>query len=115
MDFTMLSPLNFQEEDITLSFLKESLQLFQEWQIDNFKIHQGIDQLVSCRARYIDQLLTRLWAYSELDKSIDLSLISVGGYGRAELHPKSDIDILLLSPKTFTTDDEKKISNLYLS
>ena len=110
MDFATLSPVNFQESDLTLAFLKKNLQQFQQWQIDNFQAQQSINEIVSCRARYIDQLLTRLWKHFALDNSDELSLIAVGGYGRGELHPKSDIDILILCQQNFTAEDEQNIS-----
>ena len=109
MDFTTLSPFNFQESELTLVFLKKELQQFQQWQIDSFKAHEPINKIVSYRAHYIDQLLTRLWQHFDLDKSDGLSLIAVGGYGRGELHPKSDIDILILCQQSFTAEDEEKI------
>ena len=110
MNFTTDSPLDFLESEITLTFLKNNLQAFQEWQVENFKAHQPINEIVSFRAHYIDQLLTRLWRFCALDKSKNLSLIAVGGYGRGELHPKSDIDILILSEKKFNSECEQKIS-----
>ena len=110
MDFATLSPFNFQESELTLVLLKKELQQFQQWQIENFKAHEPINKIVSYRAHYIDQLLTRLWQHFGLDKSEELSLIAVGGYGRGELHPKSDIDILILCQQNFTPDDEQKIS-----
>ena len=109
MDFSTHSPLDFLESELNLTFLKENLQAFQQWQVANFKAHQPINEIVSCRARYIDHLLTRLWSLFELDKSGKLSLIAVGGYGRGELHPKSDIDILILSQKHFSAEDEQNI------
>ncbi len=110
MDLTTLSPLKLSDSELTLTSLKNNLQQFQQWQIDNFTAHQPIDEIVSCRAAYIDQLLTRLWQHCALNNSEQLSLVAVGGYGRGELHPKSDIDILILSEQQFSAEDEQKIS-----
>ncbi len=110
MDFETLSPLNIPEDNLTLPFLKKNLQQFQQWQIENFKARQEINELVSCRAHYIDELLTRLWQHFGLNESYELSLIAVGGYGRGELHPKSDIDILILCQQNILPEDETNIS-----
>ena len=63
--------------------------------VDHF--HQGkpIKELVREGSQFIDQLLRQIWSHF-LDDSADIALIAVGGYGRGELHPGSDVDILIL-------------------
>lgn len=65
-------------------------------------------QLVEMYAWLIDELLVRAWkAYLHLAPAkMPLALIAVGGYGRGELHPASDVDILLLLKR----GDGKKIA-----
>ena len=53
-------------------------------------------ELVPARARLMDELLRHAWhRYFSVDAP-DLALVAVGGYGRGELHPGSDVDIMIL-------------------
>ena len=52
-------------------------------------------QLVAERAQLVDEVLKRAWRQHFSDIS-DATLAAVGGYGRGELHPGSDIDLLIL-------------------
>jgi len=60
-----------------------------------FEAGEPVTALVHSRAAYIDDLLIRAWHYY-LPADAHLTLIAVGGYGRGELHPGSDIDLLIL-------------------
>jgi len=56
-----------------------------------------IHHLVHGYAWLVDQLLITAWKNLNWDNSEHaISLIAVGGYGRGELHPHSDIDLLIL-------------------
>ncbi|MDF7667319.1 bifunctional uridylyltransferase/uridylyl-removing protein GlnD [Orbaceae bacterium ESL0727] len=128
-----ISPLNFLDNQINVTFLKQQLDAFQAWSLKQFTEHVvkkplkqsvnkqqiDIEELISLRSHFIDELLERLWHYYQIPEQVSslfkrnrIALIAVGGYGRAELHPLSDIDILILSDKPLTKSIEEQIGNL---
>ncbi len=62
-----------------------------------YRDNQNIVDIVSARSRLLDQILTLVWQQQEWPSPADISLVAVGGYGRGELFPHSDIDILILT------------------
>ena len=70
-----------------------------------------INNFLIKRAELIDMVLTSTWKDLELSKQKDIALFAVGGYGRRELHPHSDIDLLLLSKKTLNKSQTQLIEN----
>lgn len=104
------SPLTFSDEQINIGELKQELEKFSSTQKQEFLNHHPVTSLVLARAEYMDLLLTRLWQYFGFDDIYNISLVAVGGYGRGELHPLSDIDILVLSNNKLPTALEAKIS-----
>lgn len=114
-----ISPLDFTDEQINISYLKQQLDDFQQWSVDQFKQQVDIDDLVHLRSAFIDKLLERLWRYYQIPeqapslfKKNRIALIAVGGYGRSELHPLSDIDILILSDQALSKELENQIGHL---
>ncbi|OUR84052.1 [protein-PII] uridylyltransferase [Colwellia psychrerythraea] len=84
-------------------------QTFNTWIKDVF-IDNDINDLLAARAVFVDAILKKLWCQHHLDE-FQITLIAVGGYGRGELHPQSDVDILLLTQEEVELELEEKISS----
>jgi [protein-PII] uridylyltransferase len=61
-----------------------------------FLAEEPIEDLVHARAALIDTVLKQAWLEHFDAEESRWALVAVGGYGRGELHPCSDIDLLLL-------------------
>ncbi|WP_333797646.1 [protein-PII] uridylyltransferase [Rheinheimera sp.] len=80
----------------TLDGYKKYFSDFLDWLKIAADSHT-VASLVRARARFIDEVLQALWLHFDLSSQSQLSLIAVGGYGRGELHPFSDVDLLILT------------------
>ena len=63
--------------------------------------------LVNEASQFADILLWHAWNQYQWDE--DVSLVAVGGYGRGELHPHSDIDLLILMRKDLSKKYRERI------
>src|SRR6185295_9799442 len=67
---------------------------------ERFRADESVETLVHARAELIDAILLEVWR-SQLPADYESwTLAAVGGYGRGELHPHSDVDILILVPRS---------------
>jgi len=96
--------------------LKDALHRLRERELE--QLHQGValDELFRTRTGLVDAFITATWEEAGLDDT-HASLIAVGGYGRSELFPHSDIDILVLladdAPAAVAVQVEALISRLW--
>jgi [protein-PII] uridylyltransferase len=77
--------------------LKTRLQDGQRAITEQYRAERDAARLLHQRCRLIDEVLHELW--HELAMPASLALIAVGGYGRGELYPASDVDLLILLPE----------------
>ncbi|MGB2271776.1 MAG: nucleotidyltransferase domain-containing protein, partial [Pseudomonadales bacterium] len=90
---------------------KVLLQDYQEQMDEAFRA--GVDPylLIQARSKLIDILLRYLWAQEDWDEQ-KIALIAVGGYGRGELHPRSDIDLLFVLDKAVSKSNGETIGRM---
>ena len=72
--------------------------------------HPNPARYLRAHAKLVDEHLRQIWQL--LDLPADLALVAVGGYGRAELYPKSDIDLLILLPQQPDESLQQRLQDL---
>ncbi|WP_315708156.1 bifunctional uridylyltransferase/uridylyl-removing protein GlnD [Brenneria uluponensis] len=107
---TPTSPLTFSDGMLECQTLKQHLEQFQLWLADEFKAGVSAEILIDARTLFIDHLLQRLWRFYGFENVQQTALVAVGGYGRGELHPLSDIDLLVLSQQKLSETQSQTIS-----
>lgn len=88
--------LDAEARSALLARYKTQLQSGQTRINEHYRADPDPSLLLYERSHLIDEVLRELW--NELQFSDTLALAAVGGYGRGELWPASDVDLLILLP-----------------
>ncbi len=116
LDTALFDPQQLETgEALPRGAYREALKNAREVLFERFRAGEDIRQLVSMRARVIDQILAHAWRALGLDTYTDVALLAVGGYGRGELHPGSDIDVLVLHDQDPLGDDEAQAISSFIT
>ena len=73
------------------------------------EVIQSYTSLIDEVIRHVILSMIRLEKYQSASVLVDFSLVAVGGYGRGELNPLSDIDLLFLIP-----DKPKPLTDMFI-
>ena len=97
------------------------IKAINQWRTDvekqlqeSYENGQTIREVIKARSNSIDEALVFLWNHAELNQT-ELGLFAVGGYGRREMLPYSDTDIMILSEDEISEEQEKLISTFISS
>ena len=105
----LVSPNSSSNPPIDTAFLRDSLEQGQLYLQRQFEANDDVGKLVKQRANFVDEAIRTLWAQN-VDISQPISLMAVGGYGRGELHPYSDVDLLILLDNSLSEQPPESIS-----
>jgi [protein-PII] uridylyltransferase len=104
-----------QGERLPLAAYRDILKKSREVLFARFQAGEDIRRLVCARAWVTDKLLAHAWRAIGLDRHADVALLAVGGYGRGELHPGSDIDVLVLHSQETLGDAESALISDFIT
>ena len=85
-----------KEHDNPLILFKDTLKNATSVLTQRFKAGRAATELVLARSNIVDEVLIQAWLQYFPKDATDIALLAVGGYGRGELHPASDVDVQIL-------------------
>ena len=102
----------FAEKDSLQQFKQRLKQKDTELR-QKFNPHKSVSKLLKEKSDFIDEILSGCWQHFLGDYASRLTLCAVGGYGRRELFPYSDIDLVVLLDSDDTSPYQEALSGFF--
>ncbi|HNR22442.1 MAG TPA: [protein-PII] uridylyltransferase [Steroidobacteraceae bacterium] len=105
-------PQRLAADPLSAPLFRDVLREAQQALAARFHAEEPVESIVRARADLIDVVLRAAWNAHLGDTAQRWSLVAVGGYGRSELHPYSDVDVLILVPEGLTREERGPLERL---
>jgi [protein-PII] uridylyltransferase len=115
-DIELFNPQQFESDLKTstpdIKVFRDALKRGHNILKERFQAHENATNYVLQRAWLVDQIVLQIWQQlCSVPKNNTIALIAVGGYGRGELHPHSDVDLLILLESAMDAEMQDCIEN----
>ncbi len=98
---------NNEWRDAAREMLAEHLRQLRE----RFEKNEAIEKLIAARCAMVDTIVQSAW--QRCFSVSEISLLATGGYGRTEMYPHSDIDLLIVATKRQQKQFSAALSSFY--
>jgi [protein-PII] uridylyltransferase len=98
------------EPTAAIPAFREALQHANDQLARRFNDNEPVEALVHDQARIVDAAILAAWRHFAENLVGEIALLAVGGYGRGELHPHSDIDLMILVDRRGNKEVDETIS-----
>ncbi|WP_428355313.1 [protein-PII] uridylyltransferase [Methyloprofundus sp.] len=105
-----MNPINTQPRP-DAKRIKQAIKRHNILLQETFSPQKPIQDFLHAKTQFIDEALCIPWKYFIRDNPDNFALVAVGGYGRQEMFPHSDIDLLILFHDDTTEAEKQQLSD----